>query len=178
MTATINTRMENRIPIARLAEALGRTDMFLRSSLMMLKLPVHAETLALEDAVAVTRHLAQRQSDQEELLATLIAKITSAEKRELEFAVALEMVKQERAALKRYSRRLEEALEREQTRGDRLEQNLTDLTMSFVHIVSQRDRLVARSKLRSKATLIERNGRSVLYLEEPVNLHLLEKTMP
>lgn len=173
MTATIETSMQCRIPIGELAEALGRTDMLLRSSLMVLKLPLHDETLALGDAVTVIRHLAQRQSDQDELLATLVAKTTAAEKRRLEFAVALEMVKQERAALKQLSRLLEEQLEREQTRGDRLEQNLHDLTSSFAHIVSQRDRLVARSKLRSKATLIEHNERLILYLEDPVNLHLL-----
>lgn len=174
MTAAIKTRTDCRIPIRTLAEALECTEQFLRTIVVVLKIPVWNETLALKDAVATIRHLAKRQSDQEELLATLIAKITSSEKRELEFAVALEMVKQERAALRRENRLLEENLKREQTRGDRLEDNLHNLTISLAHIVSQRDRLVARSKLRSKVTLIEQNGRPVLYLEDPINLYLME----
>jgi len=170
------SRSQSRIGITELARALGRSEMFVRSSLMVLKISLKDESLELDDAVAVIRHLAQRQSDQDELLGSLLAKITTTEKRELEFAVALEMVKKERAALARLTENLKEQLGREQSRSDRLEQNLHDLTASLAHIVLQRDRLVARSKLRSRATLKHYNGRSVLYLEDPVNPHLLNRS--
>lgn len=174
MTEAIKTRTDCRIPIGALAEALECTERFLRTVVVVLKIPMRNETLALKDAVLTIRYLATRATDQEDLLSTLIAKTTSSAKRELEFAVALEMVKQDRAALRRECLLLNEHLKREQMRGDRLEDNLHNLTISFAHIVSQRDRLVARSKLRSKTTLIEKNGRPVLYLEDPINLHLIE----
>jgi hypothetical protein len=58
-------------------------------------------------------------------------------------------------------------------RSDRLEEKLHDLTEFFAHLVSQRDRLVAQSRMKSKASIKYHEGREVLYLEQPVNLHLL-----
>ena len=96
-----------------------------------------------------------------------------AKSRELELAVALDIVKRERASLANQVELLSDQLERANKRSERLEEKLHDLTESFAHLVSQRDRLVAQSRMKSKVSIKYHEGREVLYLEQPVNLHLL-----
>ena len=161
------------IPIDELAQALGRSSSFIRVSMTVLKISMCENTLSLENAVSVIRYFASKSSDQETLLENITQKLAASEKRELELAVALELLKHERSTLKEHIKSAQRQLERSQARNDRLEDQLHELTASFAHILSQRDKLVARSKLQSKATLKKNNGNEVLYLEHPVNLHML-----
>jgi chromosome segregation ATPase len=101
--------------------------------------------------------------------------LQAAKGRELELSVALEIVKQERSSFEKQANVLSEQLDRSNRRSDRLEQKLHDLTASFAHLVSQRDRLVAKTQSKSKTTLQWRNGKAVLLLEEPVNSHLINR---
>lgn len=168
--------MSLKISIDELARALGRSTAFLRVSMAVLKISDRDSCLTLEDAVSVIRYFASMSADQDTLFSSITKKLEAAERRELEVAVALEIVKQERSSLKEQVKFTQHQLEHAQARGDRLEKQLHDLTASFAHILSQRDKLVARAKLRSRASLKQYNGREVLYLEDPVNLHLLEVT--
>ena len=161
------------IPIDELAQVLGRSSSFVRVSMTVLKVSMHKNTLSLENAVSVIRYFASKSSDQETLLENITQKLAACERRELELAVAMELLKQERSTLKEQVRSARSQLERSQARNDRLENQLHELTASFAYILSQRDKLVARSKLHSKATLKQNNGHEVLYLEYPVNLHML-----
>jgi hypothetical protein len=161
-------------PVDELAHALGRSSAFLRVSMAILKISECDEALTLEDAVNVIRYFAPKSADQDTLLTGLSQKLDAAERRELELAVALEITKQERSSLKDQVNFMQYQLEHAQTRGDRLEKQLHDVTASFAHILSQRDKLVARSKLKSRTSIKQYNGREVLYLEDPVNLHMLD----
>lgn len=162
------------IPLDELAHALGRSSAFLRVSMAILKISGSDEALTLEDAVNVIRYFAPKSADQDTLLTALTQKLDATERRELELAVAIEIIKQERSSLKDQVNFMQYQLEHAQARGDRLEEQLHDVTASFAHILSQRDKLVARSKLKSKTSLKQYNGREVLYLEDPVNLHMLD----
>ena len=131
--------------------------------------------VSLDEAIVLIRYFSDRSFDQEEFLANQTLKLQAAKGRELELSVALEIVKQERSSLEKQANVLSEQLDRSNRRSDRLEQKLHDLTASFAHLVSQRDRLVAKTQSNSKTTLQWRNGKAVLLLEEPVNSHLINR---
>jgi hypothetical protein len=60
-----------------------------------------------------------------------------------------------------------------QDRNDQREAKPYELTASLAHLVSQRDRSVAHTKVTSKASSIYHQGREVLYRKIFATLHLL-----
>jgi hypothetical protein len=163
------------ISVRDLSVALKRPEALVRLTAKSVDIAVKTGCVSLDGAITLIRCFSDRPFDQNELLATQTLKLQAAKGRELELAIALEMVKQERSLLEKQANVLCEQLDRTNLRSDRLEQKLHDLTASLAHLVSQRDRLVARTQTTSKTSLQWRNGRSVLLLEEPVNRHLIDR---
>jgi hypothetical protein len=163
------------ILVCDIATALKRPEALVRLTAASVDITVKKGCVSLEEAIVLIRYFSNRSFDQEEFLANQTLKIQAAKGRELELSVALEIVKQERASLEKQTNVLSEQLDRSNRRSDRLEQKLHDLTASFAHLVSQRDRLVAQTQTKSKTTLQWRNGKAVLLLEEPVNSHLINQ---
>jgi hypothetical protein len=163
------------ISVRDLSVALKRPEALVRLTAKSFDLAVKTGCVSLDGDIALIRCFSDRSFDQDELLATQTLKLQAAKGRELELAIALEMVKQERSSLEKQANVLSEQLDRTNRRSDRLEQKLHDLTASFAHLVSQRDRLVAQTQTKSKTTLQWRNGKAVLLLEEPVNRHVIDR---
>ena len=163
------------ISVRDLSVALKRPEGLVRLTAKSVDIGVKTGCVSLDGAIALIRCFSDRSFDQDELLATQTLKLQAAKGRELELVIALEMVKQERSSLEKQAKVLSEQLDRTNLRSDRIEQKLHDLTVSFVHLISQRDRLVAQAQTTSKTTLQWRNGRSVLLLEEPVNRHVIDR---
>ena len=158
-----------------IATALKRPEALVRLTAASVDIKVRKGCVSLDDAILLIRYFSDRSFDQEEFLANQTLKLQAAKGRELELSIALEIVKQERSSLEKQANVLSEQLDRSNLRSDRLEQKLHDLTASFAHLVSQRDRLVAKTQTKSKTTLQWRNGKAVLLLEEPVNSHLINR---
>ena len=161
------------VSLQSLSDALDRSQALVRLVAKSLDVKVKDEQVSLPDALALMRYLSAAKGEQDALWDQQGSKLEMAKSRELELAVALDIVKRERASLANQVELLSDQLERANKRSDRLEEKLHDLTESFAHLVSQRDRLVAQSRMKSKASIKNHEGREVLYLEQPVNLHLL-----
>ncbi len=162
------------IPFGALAKALGWSEVYLQASAMALDINNKTSGFSIQDVVALIQNSAVSKSAQDAFLSDLIKSKKLAQARELELAVALEIVKNDRSSAREQIEFLNQQLARAHARGDRLEKKIHDLTASLAHIVSQRDQLVARSQLKSKATTKVQNGREVLYLEEPICFGALE----
>ena len=157
----------------QLSDVLDRSEALVRMVATALDVKVKEEQVALPDALILMRYFSASKSEQDALWQGQNSKLEAAKARELELAMALEIVKRERVALEKQVTALFEQLNRANQRSDRLEEKLHDLTESFAHLVSQRDRLVAQTKMKSKASIKYHDGREVLYLEQPVNLNFL-----
>ena len=161
--------------VCDIASALKRPEALVRLTAASVDIKVSLGCVSLDDAIVLIRYFSDRSFDQEEFLANQTLKLQAAKGRELELSIALEIVKQERSSLEKQANVLSEQLDRSNRRSDRLEQKIHDLTASFAHLVSQRDRLAAKTQTKSKTTLQWRNGKTVLLLEEPVNSHLINQ---
>src|SRR6056297_825798 len=161
------------VSLQSLSDALDRSQALVRMVAKSLDVKVQDEQVSLPDALALMRYFSVGKCEQDALWDQQSSKLDAAKSRVLELAVALDIVKRERASLANQVELLSDQLERANKRSDRLEEKLHDLTESFAHLVSQRDRLVAQSRMKSKASIKYHEGREVLYLEQPVNLHLL-----
>jgi len=161
------------VSLQSLSGALDRSQALVRMVAKSLDVKVKDEKVSLPDALTLMRYFSAGKAEQDALWDQQSSKLDVAKSRELELAVALDIVKRERASLANQVELMSDQLERANKRSDRLEEKLHDLTESFAHLVSQRDRLVAQSRMKSKASIKYHEGREVLYLEQPVNLHLL-----
>jgi predicted nuclease with TOPRIM domain len=156
-----------------LSAVLNRSTALIRIIAKSLDIDVSDEQIPLNDALDLMRYFAGLNGEQDALWHGQNSKLQAAKEREIEYAVALEIVKRERAALEEQVKLLTQQLYGANQRSDRIEQKLHELTASFAHLVSQRDRLVAQTRSVSKTSIKQHNGRPVLYLERPVNHHLL-----
>lgn len=156
-----------------LSNVLDRSEALIRMTAKALDIDVEGQHVSCHDALHIMRFFAGGKGEQNQLWSEQSSKLQAAKAREFEFAMALEILKRERASLDKQVELLTEQLARANHRSDRLEQKLHDLTASFAHLVSQRDRLVAQTKIKSTTSIKQHQGRDVLYLERPVNLHLL-----
>ena len=161
------------VSLQSLSDALDRSQALVRMVAKSLDVKVKDEQVSLPDALTLMRYFSAGKGEQDALWDQQSSKLEMAKSRELELAVALDIVKRERASLANQVELLSDQLGRANERNDRLEAKLHELTASFAHLVSQRDRLVAQSKMKSKTSIKYHEGREVLYLEQPVNLHLL-----
>ena len=161
------------VSLQTLSAVLDRSQALVRMVANSLDVKVTGEHVTLPDALTLMRYFAGRKSEQDALWEEQSSKLKSAKAREFELAMALDIVKRERCSLDNQVALLTSQLDKAHERNDRLEAKLHELTASFAHLVSQRDRLVAQTKVKSKASLKYHQGREVLYLEQPVNLHLL-----
>lgn len=161
------------VSLKDLAKVLNRSETLVRLVAKSLDVDMSCKGVALGDALELMRYFASCKDGQDKLLNSQYSKLKAAKAREFEHAIALEIVKRERSWLEDQVQQLYDQLQHEQQRSERLEHKLHDLTASFAHLVSQRDRLVAHTKFHSKATVRQHKGREVLYLEKPVNSHLL-----
>lgn len=156
-----------------LSNVLDRSEALIRMIAKALDIDVTGQHVPLHAALDLMRFFAGGKGEQDHLLSKQNSKLQAVKAREFEYAMALEIANRERSSLQKQVEVLTVELERAHHRGNRLEQKLHDLTASFAHLVSQRDRLVAQTKINSKTSIKQHQGRSVLYLEQPVNLHLL-----
>jgi septal ring factor EnvC (AmiA/AmiB activator) len=156
-----------------LSAALDRSQALIRMVAKSLDVKITDGHVTLPDALALIRYFASQKGEQDALWEEQSSKLESAKAREFELAMALDIVKRERGSLEKQVALLTAQLDKAHERNDRLEAKLHELTASFAHLVSQRDRLVAQTKVKSKVSLKYHQGREVLYLEQPVNLHLL-----
>jgi hypothetical protein len=161
------------VPLKTLSAVLCQSLALVRMVAKSLDVKVVDEHVKLPDALTLMRYCAARKREQDVLWDEQISKLQAANAREFELAMALDIVKRERSTLENQVEFLTAQLARSHERSDRVEAKLHELTESFVHLISQRDRLVAQTKMKSKASLKYHQGREVLYLEQPVNLHLL-----
>ena len=161
------------VSVQDLAYVLERSESLVRMVANSFDVDISAQGVALGDALELLRYFAFCNAEQDKLLSRQNAKLQGAKARELEHAIALEIVKRERCCLEDQVKYLTNQLERENWRNERLEQKLDELMASFAHLVSQRDCLVAQAKIQSKVTVRQHKGREVLYLEQPVNRHLV-----
>ena len=161
------------VSVKDLSDVLDRSESLVRMVANSFEVDITAQGLALGDALELLRYFAFCKGERDKLLQRQHAKLQGAKARELEHAIALEIVKRERTWLEDQVKHLSNQLERENRRSERLEKKLHELMASFAHLISQRDRLVAQSKFQSKFTVRHHNGREVLYLEQPVNRHLV-----
>ena len=161
------------VSLQSLSDALDRSQALVRMVAKSLDVKVQDEKVSLPETLTLMRYFSAGKGEQDALWDQQSSKLDAAKSRELELAVALDIVKRERASLANQVELLSDQLERANKRSDRLEEKLHDLTESFAHLVSQRDRLVAQSRMKSKVSIKYHEGREVLYLEQPVNLHLL-----
>lgn len=156
-----------------LSNALDRSEAFIRIASKTLDIDAKGECISFDDVLVLMRYFAGHKSEQDVLWQKQNSKFQALKSRNFEYAVALDIVKRERSFLKQQVGLLTEQLTRAHERSDRLENKLHDLTESLSFLVSQRDRLVAQKRIESLASIKYHNGREVLYLECPVNLHLL-----
>lgn len=161
------------VSLQSLSEALNRSQALVQMVAKSLDVTIKDRHVTLPDALTLMRYFAGRKSEQDVLWDNQTSKLDAAKAREFELAMALDIVKRERGSLEKQVALLTAQLDKAHERNDRLEAKLHELTASFAHLVSQRDRLVAQTKVKSKASLKYHQGREVLYLEQPVNLHLL-----
>lgn len=161
------------ITVQELASCLERPLPLIRITAKSFEIKLIDDRLSLRDAVHLIRCLANCKGDQAEAIAEQHSKLEASRGREFECAMALEIVKRERNSMEQQTRVLSQQLDRANSRSDRLEQQLHDLTASFTHLVSQRDRLVAHARAESRTSIRQHRGHEVLYLERPINLHLL-----
>ena len=173
MTTFDGNELTQSVSYSELACVLGRSEALVRMVAKSLDIKVKDEQVSLSDALTLMRYFSAGKGEQDALWDQQSSKLEMAKSRELELAVALDIVKRERASLANQVELLSDQLERANKRSERLEEKLHDLTESFAHLVSQRDRLVAQSRMKSKASIKYHEGREVLYLEQPVNRHLL-----
>lgn len=164
--------MQN-ISLQALGDTLDRSQALIRLVAKSLGVKITDAQVTTSDALNLMRYFAARQSEQDALLEEQSLKLDAAKAHEFELAMALDIVKRERFTLENQVEFLTAQLAKAHARSDRLEEKLHELTASFGHLVSQRDRLVAQAKIKSKASLKYHKGREVLYLEQPVNFHLL-----
>lgn len=161
------------VSIQELSDVLDRSQALVRMVAKSLGVSVKDEHVMLPDALTLMRYFAAHKAEQDALWDNQTSKLQAAKAHEFELAMALDIVKHERVSLANQVELLSDQLDRANERSDRLEAKLHELTASFAHLVSQRDRLVAQTKFISKASIKYHEGREVLYLEQPVNLHLL-----
>lgn len=173
MTREQSDGMIQLVSLQSLSDALDRSQALVRMVAKSLDIKVANEHVALHDALTLMRYFAGGKSEQDALWDNQTAKLDAAKAREFELAMAMDIVKRERGSLDSQVALLTAQLDKAHERNDRLEAKLHELTESFAHLVSQRDRLMAQTKVKSKASLKYHQGREVLYLERPVNLHLL-----
>jgi hypothetical protein len=173
MTAEHSADLMQTVSLQTLSGVLNRSQALVRIVAKSLDVKVTQEHVTLPDALTLIRYFAGRKSDQDVLWNNQTSKLEAAEARKFELAMALDIVKRERGSLEKQVSLLAAQLDKAHERNDRLEAKLHELTESFAHLVSQRDRLLNRTNVTSKASLKNYQGREVLYLERPVNLHLL-----
>ena len=161
------------VSVKDLADVLDRSESLVRMVANSFDVDMSAQGVALGDALELLRYFASCKGERDKLLSRQNAKLQGSKTRELEHAIAVEILKRERRFLEDQVKHLSNQLERENRRSERLEQKLHELMASFAHLISQRDRLVAHSKFQSKFSVRQHNGREVLYLEQPVNRHLV-----
>lgn len=169
--ANSNRSQQNGIEIEILAEQLGRSTALLRLAAKRLKIDASQGSLTVSDAVHLIRYFSTQKYDQSQVLEQQAAVIEEAHTKQLEYAVALEIVRRERAMLETQVQQIQERLQIADQRNDRLEGKIDDLVQSLAYLVDQRDRLVAGKNQISRARLIHSNGREVLLLENPVGFH-------
>lgn len=177
MNKILSGQLGQTISLQSLSDLLDRSKALIAIVSKSLGVRIMDECVTLNDALTIMRYFAANKSDQDALRADQSSKLEDSQSRELELAVALEIVKRERESLSKHVQVLSDQLDRANQRSDRLEEKLYNLTESFAHLVAQRDRLVAQTKMKSKASVKYHKGREVLYLEQPVNLHLLEHVL-
>jgi len=173
MTTEHSGGLMQKVSLQTLSDALDRSQALVRVVAKSLDVKVTHEHVTLADALILMRYFAGRKSEQDVLWDNQTSKLDAAKAREFELAMALDIVKRERCSLDNHVALLTAQLNKANERNDRLEAKLHELTSSFAHLVSQRDRLVAQTKMKSKASIKYHEGREVLYLEQPVNLRLL-----
>jgi len=161
------------ISLQSLSGALNRSRLLVRMVAKSLDVKVTDGHVTLLAALTLMQYFAAQRSEQDALWDNQTAKLDAAKAREFELAMALDIVKRERGSLDNQVALLTAQLDKAHECNDRLGAKLQELTESFAHLVSQRDRLVAPIKVKSKASLKHHQDREVLYLEQPVNLHLL-----
>jgi len=161
------------ISLQSLSDALDRSQALVRMVAKSLDVNSTDGQVTLPDALSLMRYFAAHKGEQDALWDNQTSKLDAAKAREFELAMALDIIKRERDSLDNQVALLTAKLDKAHERNDRLEAKLHELTESFAHLVSQRDRLVAQTKIKSKASLKYHQGREVLYLERPVNLHPL-----
>jgi len=160
----------HKIPLNLLSDALGRSKALIRMVGKSLDVQDQGGCVELTDALTLMRYFASATGEQDALWEQLSAKLATAKSRELELAIALDIVRRERTSLSHQVEALSAQLGRADERSRRLEKQLHELTETFAYLVSQRDRLLAQTKMQSKASLRYDQGREVLYLERPVSL--------
>lgn len=162
--------MAHSMPISELADSLGRSEAFIRITLRSLGIEYEKDRIQLANAVKLIHYFSGKSGEESKLVSHLEAQIHTIKKRELELSVAIEILRRERDMLNRQNVILNKQIEKSNDRADRLEEKLHDVTRSFVHIVDQRDRLVAKQLgYKSSAVEIRKNGRRILLLKNPVN---------
>lgn len=173
MTTEQSCEIMQMVSLQSLSDALDRSRVLVRMVAKSLDVKVTDGHVTLPAALNLMRYFAGQRSEQDALWDNQTAKLDAAKAREFELAMALDIVKRERGSLDNHVALLTAQLDKAHERNDRLEAKLHELTESFAHFVSQRDRLVAPTKVKSKASLKHHQDREVLYLEQPVNLHIL-----
>lgn len=162
------------ISLGSLSGTLDRSQALIRMVAKLLDVNVSDGLVSMPDALTLMRYFSASKGEQDALWDQQNSRLEAAKSRELELVVALDIVKRERGSLANQVELLSDQLHHANQRCKRLEEKLHDLTESFAHLVSQRDRLAAHTKMKSKASIKYLKGCEVLYLEQPINLHLLE----
>lgn len=165
MTKNKSEEMAQTISLESLSEALDRSKALIRRAAKSLDVQVQDGRVTLTDALTVMRYLSSDAGEQ-----GANSEQWTGKSRETELAVTLDIVKRERTATARQVEVLSAQLGHANERCKRLEEQLHNLMESFAYMVAQKDRPVAHSKMKSKASLKHVQGREVLYLEQPVDL--------
>lgn len=163
------------VSLQSLSDALEQLPAIVRLVAKSLDVIVNDEQVLLPDALTLMRYFSAGIDDKDALWDQQSSKLDMTKSRKLELTVALEIIELERASLVNQVELLSNQLERAHERNDRHEAKLHELMTSFAFLVSQRDRLVEQSGMKSRVSIKYHEDREVLYLEEPVNRHLLEQ---
>ncbi|WP_223426854.1 hypothetical protein [Tateyamaria pelophila] len=160
--------MTTAISLSEFSQAVDRPESLIRMLAKSWDIPVDGESLSIMSVVRLIRVCeSQRGGGMEEAELCRNA-LAHAKERELELHIAIEILQRERSSLKE---RLEESRDfynRAETRADRLEAKLHEMSQSLAHLVDQRDRILANSIMRSRVSEKIKNGRLVLVLSDPV----------
>lgn len=156
------------VGLEMLALHLERPPALLRLAAKRLKIEFSKATLSISDTVNLIRYFSIQKYDQTQVLERQAAVVEEVLARQLEYAFALEILQRERFLRQNQVQQIQKRLEIADQRNDRLKGKLNELVQSPAYLIDQRDRLVAKSKRKSRTQVSKIAGRDVMLLKDPV----------